>query len=93
MGLHMITGAVVTAIVGSFFSGVALAAGWLHMPWARAFALGVYGGAAIGFLLGALIGALRPRDVEVERLDVKKFQLKKRGSSPRRAPVARYRSA
>jgi fructose-specific phosphotransferase system IIC component len=93
MGLHMITGAVVGAIVGSVLSGLARAAGWVPMAWARAFALGVYGGAAIGFLLGALIGALRPREVEVETLEVEKFQLKKRGSSPRRAPVARYRSA
>lgn len=93
MGLYAISGAVVAALVGSFVSGVALAAGWLHMPWARAFALGVYGGAAIGLLLGAAIGALRAlASAPIERSEPI-IRIKKRGSSPRRAPVARYRSA
>ena len=87
MGLHMITGAVVAAIVGSFFTGLALALGWLHMPWSRAFALGVYGGAALGFVLGALVAAMRPRERELE------IEIKKRGTSRRRAPAVRYRSA
>jgi hypothetical protein len=84
MALHMITGAVVAALLGSFLSGIALAAGWLHMPWARAFALGVYGGAAIGALLGAAIAALRPRELEIRRPS---------SSRRRRVPAARYRSA
>lgn len=90
MGLYAMTGAVVAALIGSFMSGVALAAGWLHMPWARAFALGLYGGAAIGLLLGAAIGALRTRSsAPIEPI----IKLKRRGSGPRRAPVARYHSA
>lgn len=90
MGLHAMTGAVVAALVGSFVSGVALAAGWLHMPWARAFALGVYGGAAIGLLLGAAIGALRTRpSAPIEPI----IELRKRGSGPRRGAVVRSHSA
>ncbi|MBC8067493.1 MAG: hypothetical protein IAG13_04095 [Deltaproteobacteria bacterium] len=61
-GAWALTAAVLAGLAGSVVTGVALAYGIVALPWSRAFAIGIVGGASAGIVVGAVLGlVLRPR--------------------------------
>jgi hypothetical protein len=51
-----IVGAISAALVGSLVMGILLGVAWIELPWSRAFAVGLFGGAAAGLPMGAVFG-------------------------------------
>ncbi len=56
-----IVGAISAALVGSLVMGVLLGLAWIELPWSRAFAVGLFGGAAAGLPMGAVFGWIYER--------------------------------
>jgi hypothetical protein len=56
LAVSVVAGAVFVGLAGTAVMGVALAYGLVAMTWSKAFATGLVGGAALGCMLGTIVG-------------------------------------